>query len=198
MHKIPNLFFAPCPGNLLLEKIPPLVFLKDAASLPAGPPPYHSETLLEHMAHCMNAVAGDPLAVWMALAHDAGKLTTPKLLLPRHLGHEQRGERLITVWAQQLRLPHDWKLRGCMAARLHMKAGKYHELRAAKKLDLLREVEPWASSFWKVVDADTGLSLCHEALADLERLHSLEHEKLSYESNRQKAIELLEKKGENL
>lgn len=52
-------------------------FLALAGSIPAGPFPYHAGSVLAHTARCMDAVGGDALAVWMALVHDAGKLTTP-------------------------------------------------------------------------------------------------------------------------
>ncbi|MBO4301470.1 MAG: hypothetical protein J5861_07705, partial [Desulfovibrio sp.] len=55
-------------------------FLVDADTVPAGPLAYHSGSVLKHITRCMDAVAGDPLTVWMALAHDAGKLTTPSSL----------------------------------------------------------------------------------------------------------------------
>ena len=55
----------------------------------------------------MDAVAGDGLAVWMALAHDAGKLTPPRVLWPHHYGREERGEVLARQWTARLHLPDD-------------------------------------------------------------------------------------------
>lgn len=51
--------------------------LHNADTIPAGPPQYHRGTVLEHIARVMDSVAGDPLAVWMALCHDLGKVSTP-------------------------------------------------------------------------------------------------------------------------
>lgn len=80
------------------------------------------------------------LAVWMALCHDLGKNTTPKELLPRHLGHEKRGEELAAKLGERLRLPRLYIKAGKLAARLHMKAGRYHLLRPGTKTDLLMAV----------------------------------------------------------
>lgn len=151
-------------GLLLAGQGPRLSFLADAPRIPAGPLPHHAGSVLDHLARCMNAVAGNPPAVWMALAHDAGKLTTPAALWPHHYGHELRGVRLAAVWAAQLHLPPLWRQAGCMTARLHMKAGRYTELRAATRYDLLREVAagPCASAFWQVVERTRAKQSVHK------------------------------------
>lgn len=183
------------PGDALRRRLlagrgPRLSFLADAPRIPAGPRPYHSGSVLDHLARCMNAVAGAPLAVWMALAHDAGKLTTPAALWPHHYGHELRGALLAAVWAAQLRLPKPWRRAGCMTARLHMKAGRYAELRAATRYDLLREVAagPCPSAFWRVVDADSRKPVSAWAGKDWEGVQTLPLAGLSEEQARQAAI----------
>lgn len=179
------------------DSLPPLLFLDDADSIPAGPSAYHgTKSVREHIADCMNALAGDPLAVWMALAHDAGKLTTPRDMLPQHFGHEERGEFLVAVWAREARLPENWRRYGCMAARQHMKGGRYFELRPATRLDLLREVEPCADAFWRLVDVDSGLSIRERAFADMEKLNALPVEGVSWQRRRQMAVEILGEKDE--
>ncbi|MFR9014388.1 MAG: tRNA nucleotidyltransferase, partial [Desulfovibrio piger] len=70
-----RLLCAAQPGDLLRRLLlagqgPRLNFLADAPRIPAGPLPYHAGSVLDHLARCMNAVAGNPPAVWMALAHD--------------------------------------------------------------------------------------------------------------------------------
>lgn len=171
----------------------PLSFLADAPDIPAGPRPFHSGSVLDHLVRCMNAVAGDPLAVWMALAHDAGKLTTPAVLWPHHYGHELRGFRLVAVWAAQLQLSPVWRQAGCMAAQLHMKAGRYAELRPASRYDLLRDVaaSPCATAFWQIVDADTRKPVSMQARRDWERVQALPLAGLSEEQARQRAIACL-------
>lgn len=150
------------PGSIFpawLQQNPsPPPFMDCAGKIPAGPRPYHSGSVLEHMCRCMNEVAGNPLAVWMALAHDAGKLTTPSVLLPHHYGHEQRGAILAEIWARKLGLGEDYAQAGRLAARWHMRAGRYPALRPGKKHSLLMAVfsTSFADAFWAVVDADTS------------------------------------------
>ena len=168
-------------------------FLANADAIPAGPPAFHSGSVLAHLARCMDAVAGDPMAVWMALAHDAGKLTTPSALWPHHYGHERRGEKLIAVWAQQLRLPEALVHGGRMAARLHMKAGRYARLRPAKRYRLLKEVAEsgYATAFWRLIDADTKSCISARAARDWERVCAVPVAGLSPEALEQRRIDCL-------
>ena len=195
---IHRVLHADAPGDMLAEAVlrrdawlPR--FLEDADAIPAGPRAYHSGSVLTHLARCMNAVAGDPLAVWMALAHDAGKLTTPASLWPHHYGHELRGESLAALWAHQLDLPDDYARAGSMAALLHMKAGRYATLRPGKKYDLLRTVtrSGFFVPFWNVVTADTRTNIGMVAEADWQRICSLALADMTPECARQHAIALL-------
>lgn len=171
------LLSSPRPGDALREavdagRLNALAHLEQADAIPAGPAPWHTGSVLSHIARCMNAVAGDPLAVWMALAHDAGKLTTPPDILPHHYGHEERGEALAGEWAEALGLPAPFAEAGCMTARLHMRAGRYPRLRPGKKYALLIEVfaTPFADAFWKVVDADRRAPVSALAAAHWQKL----------------------------
>lgn len=169
---VENILNAPRPGDALADAIrrgatlP--VFLDDADKISAGPKPFHSGSLLAHMGRCMNACAGDPLAVWLALCHDAGKLTTPASMLPHHYGHEAGGEQLARVWARQSGLPPEYEDAGAATALLHMRAAKYVIIRPGKKLKLLNKIFPeaWSGQFWQAVDADcrfpvSVLARCH-------------------------------------
>ena len=98
------------PGQVLCRMfaenaVPPLTFLADADGVTAGPAAYHSGSVLTHMARVMDEVAvatnGDPLAIWMAFVHDAGKLTSPRAMLPHHYGHELRGEQIAEIWGKE-------------------------------------------------------------------------------------------------
>lgn len=167
-------------------------FLAEADAVPAGPRPYHNGSVLAHTARCMNAVAGDAVAVWMALAHDAGKLTTPRALWPHHYGHEARGKQLATVWARQLGLPDMYARAGALAALLHMKAGRYELLRPGKKFDLLHTLAAsgFFTPFWKVVDADTGSTVSEAAKRDWQRIRVLPYDG-THEKTRQMGILML-------
>ena len=45
----------------------------------------------------MDRCAGHPLAVWMGLCHDLGKVRTEEAILPHHYGHELKGVDLNTL-----------------------------------------------------------------------------------------------------
>lgn len=196
--RIIQIFSASDPGEMLTEAVlrndawlP--CFLADSNIIPAGPAPYHSGSVLAHTARCMSDVAGDPLAVWMSMVHDAGKLTTPKALWPHHYGHELRGASLAAEWARILKLPEEYKLAGTLSALLHMRAGRYARLRTGKKYDLLCTVAAsgFFESFWKVVDADTKSSISERAMADWKRVNVLPCDGMTPERERQRAIAIL-------
>ena len=122
--------------------------LDGAGEIPAGPPRYHDSSILEHTARVMDAVArlcaGESeevrtLAVWSALCHDLGKVSTPPEILPHHYEHELRGEVAALALAERLRLSRRMAEAGVKAARLHMKAGVFHTLRVGTRVDLLME-----------------------------------------------------------
>lgn len=120
---------------------PWLAELEDASHIPAGPPKYHDASVLEHTARVMDKLAGDPMSVWMALCHDLGKVSTPKDMLPRHIGHDLRGEVAAQTLGERLRLPTRLIRAGADAARWHMIAGNYPELRESTRVDLLMRLK---------------------------------------------------------
>lgn len=60
-----------------------------------------------------------------ALTHDLGKGTTPKDILPRHIGHEERSVSLLKEVCKRLRVPNDCKELAHIVAKFH---GKVHAL----------------------------------------------------------------------
>lgn len=144
----------------------------DMDKIPAGPPQFHRGTVLEHTALLMDALAGDPLAVWMAFTHDLGKMRTPPDMLPHHYGHEKRGRETALCAARRLRLPRRFEQAGLIAAELHMQAGIYPILRTGTKRDLLMRVHQANLDlpFWKLVSADSGRDRLNPALRDLNLL----------------------------
>ena len=156
--------------------LPPLPALSAMPDIPAGPAAYHSGSVLGHVARVMDAVAGDPLAVWMAFVHDAGKLETPPEILPHHYGHEARGEALAGAWGRLLDVPQDMEACGRLVAREHMKAGRYRLVRPGTRYDLLLAVaahgEACMAAFWKLADADSRSDVSRDALADWARLRA--------------------------
>lgn len=156
-------------GNLLQ---PWFAELDGADTLPAGPPQWHRGTVLEHIGQVMDAVAGDPLAVWMALCHDLGKVSTPPDILPHHYGHEKRGAEAATTLAGRLALPKRYSLAGALAAREHMKGGTYERLRIGTRRDLLMIVHQADLDipFWRLVNADSHKDISSLAQAELDTL----------------------------
>jgi tRNA nucleotidyltransferase (CCA-adding enzyme) len=77
------------------------------------------------------------LAVWMAFCHDIGKTATPADILPKHHGHDRRGEALAATLGTRLRLPALFIKAGALASRQHMKAAQYTKRRPGTKVDML-------------------------------------------------------------
>lgn len=150
--------------------VPWLAELAGSGGIPAGPAPWHDTSVLAHSGAIMDAVAGNPLAVWMALCHDLGKVSTEPGLLPHHYGHELRGELAADALARRLRLPSRYRRAGALAARLHMKAGRYRQLRPGTRRDLLWQVHAAGldEPFWRMVSADSGTDLTNLAAAERE------------------------------
>ena len=103
----------------------------------------HLEMVLDASAR-MNA----PLEVRFAcLCHDLGKGTTPADVLPRHIGHEQRSEKLTRALCTRWRVPVECKELAELVAREH---GNIHQslgfgaeavLRLLMRCDALRRPE---------------------------------------------------------
>lgn len=82
----------------------------------------------------------DPVIRFAALVHDLGKGTTPKDLLPRHHGHEQRSVRLIDAFGERLRVPKRYLALARAVARYHGDAHRARELRPDTTLKLLTDI----------------------------------------------------------
>jgi tRNA nucleotidyltransferase (CCA-adding enzyme) len=148
---------------------PWFVELEGADAVPAGPPAYHEGSALAHTLTVMRRCSGSPLRAYMALCHDLGKVATPPELLPHHYKHEQRGEKLAERLGKRLKLPQRYIKAGRLAARLHMKAGCYEQLRPGTRVDLLMElhVARLLEEMLDLVRADKGLGFHEQARAEL-------------------------------
>ncbi|MCR4298750.1 MAG: multifunctional CCA addition/repair protein [Gallionella sp.] len=78
-----------------------------------------------------------------ALTHDLGKATTPKDILPRHIGHELRGAELIKKLSQRLRVPSDCRDLALLAARYHGDIHRAFDLRAETIIRLFQSADAW-------------------------------------------------------
>jgi tRNA nucleotidyltransferase (CCA-adding enzyme) len=108
----------------------------------------------------------------MALCHDLGKVRTDPAILPHHYGHEERGVRAAESLARRLGVPARLHRAGMLAARLHMKGGRYRHLRAATRCDLLCRIHQvhMHDAFWNMTEADSGCGLRPVVDADLAAL----------------------------
>jgi tRNA nucleotidyltransferase (CCA-adding enzyme) len=109
------------------------------------PPAHHPEIdtgvhTLMVLGRC--AATAQPLPVrWACLVHDLGKATTPAEALPRHIGHEQRGEKLIRAVNERLRVPVDCAELALLTAREHTHVHASETLGAAAVLRLLERCD---------------------------------------------------------
>ena len=86
----------------------------------------------------MCARLGAPLNVRFAcLGHDLGKGTTPPELWPRHIGHEERGAKLLRGLCERLRVPADCRELADVVAREHGNVHRSAEFGAAALVRLL-------------------------------------------------------------
>jgi tRNA nucleotidyltransferase (CCA-adding enzyme) len=83
------------------------------------------------------ALSADPVVRFAVLVHDLGKGTTPKQMLPRHHGHEQRSVGLIALLGERLRVPKRYLALAYAVAEFHGTAHRALELRPETLLKLL-------------------------------------------------------------
>ncbi|OAJ70363.1 multifunctional CCA tRNA nucleotidyl transferase/2'3'-cyclic phosphodiesterase/2'nucleotidase/phosphatase [Methylobacillus sp. MM3] len=76
-----------------------------------------------------------------ALMHDLGKGTTPAEMLPRHIGHEQRGVGLVKDVCKRLRVPNDCRDVAVITANFHGKAYRALEMRPDTVVQLLHDTD---------------------------------------------------------
>lgn len=144
-------------------------------NIPAGPPPFHDTNVIEHSCRIMDALAGNPMAAWMGFCHDLGKLQTEEGLLPRHHGHDKRGTSMAKELATRLRLSNKHIISGTMAAKWHMTAGRYEELRPGTRVDLLMELHlsETMENLFTMVEADQAKNHLSPARRDLDTILSV-------------------------
>lgn len=83
-----------------------------------------------------------PLPVRFAcLCHDFGKGTTPAHILPRHIGHEQRSEKLLHAVCERWRVPSDCHDLASLVAREHSNIHRSQELGATAIMRLLQRCD---------------------------------------------------------
>lgn len=94
----------------------------------------HVEMVLDAAARI---APGDDLVGFCALTHDLGKALTPAELLPRHVGHEQRGVAPLRALAARLKVPTEHAALAELVCREHLNVHRAFELKPATVLRLL-------------------------------------------------------------
>lgn len=90
----------------------------------------------------MSARLGGSLPVRFAcLGHDLGKGTTPADVLPRHIGHEIRSEKLVRALCDRWKVPTECRELAEVVAREHGNVHRSAELNAAAVLRLLERCD---------------------------------------------------------
>jgi len=90
----------------------------------------------------MSARLGGSLPVRFAcLGHDLGKGTTPADVLPRHIGHEVRSEKLVRALCDRWKVPTECRELAEVVAREHGNVHRSEELNAAAVLRLLERCD---------------------------------------------------------
>lgn len=74
-----------------------------------------------------------------ALTHDLGKGNTPEEILPRHLGHEERGVSLVKDLCHRIKAPNRFRDLAVITARFHLHVHKAFELKPSSLLKVLEQ-----------------------------------------------------------
>ncbi|MGC2166568.1 MAG: multifunctional CCA addition/repair protein [Gallionella sp.] len=144
MEKQPSRFFQALRECGALAKIMPEV---DALFGVPQPEKYHPE--IDCGIHTMMVVDDAArhdfvLEVrFAALTHDLGKATTPREVLPRHIGHELRSVDLLMKFTQRLRTSSECRDLAMLAARYHGDIHRAKELRPDTIIKLFQSTDAW-------------------------------------------------------
>jgi len=76
-----------------------------------------------------------------ALVHDLGKGNTPKTQWPRHIGHEERGVKLVKKMCERFRVPNEHRDLAVLTARFHAHCHRIAELRPSTVVDTLESLD---------------------------------------------------------
>ncbi|MBP9722393.1 MAG: HD domain-containing protein, partial [Gammaproteobacteria bacterium] len=144
-----------------------------------NPPKHHPEVdtgihtmmVLEQSAR----LSSNPRVRFAALLHDLGKANTPKDLLPRHHGHEQRSVKLVNKLCERFKIPKNYQKLAVKVAEFHGVCHRAFELRADTIARLLKQLDAFRNpddfyDFLLACTADsrgrTGFEDCEYKQAD--------------------------------
>jgi tRNA nucleotidyltransferase (CCA-adding enzyme) len=78
---------------------------------------------------------------YSALMHDLGKGTTPIDVLPRHIGHEERGAKMVRAVSKRLRVPNECSELAYIVAKFHIKSHQVLGMKASTLLKFLIDLD---------------------------------------------------------
>ncbi|HNW82417.1 MAG TPA: HD domain-containing protein [bacterium] len=137
------------------------------SGVPAGPEKYHPDDK-DAFDHTMKALdrlsdhsqTADPVLNFAVLCHDLGKGLTEKEIYPHHYGHDKAGERAVKEFCKKIKIPNQFKKAALMSAKYHMMLPKIMEMRPAKVLNMLKDINGFPSGgiagFLQILYADSG------------------------------------------
>lgn len=108
---------------------------------------YHPEvdtgvhTLLSLEQAC--TLSNELVVRFATLVHDLGKGTTPTKILPKHIGHEQRGVPLIHTLCDRLAAPKDCRELAVAVSEYHLHCHRAFELRGKTLVKLFSALDAW-------------------------------------------------------
>ena len=86
------------------------------------------------------ALDNDPVTRFAVLVHDLGKGTTPKDVLPKHTGHEERGVQLVNNLCDRFKIPNRYRELAVVVSRYHLLCHKAPTLRPTTILKVLKGI----------------------------------------------------------
>lgn len=98
----------------------------------------HMELVLDQ---CPRVAPGDDQVAFAAFVHDLGKALTPADVLPRHVGHEQRGVDPTRGLAERLKVPAEHRDLGVLVCQHHLVMHQLGTLRARTLMRLLERLD---------------------------------------------------------
>lgn len=116
----------------------------------------HTEMVVDMAARI---APGDAQIGYAALVHDLGKALTPQDVLPRHIGHEQRGLAPVAAVSERLKVPADYAALAALVCKLHLLAHTAQELKPATVVGLFEQLDAFrrperVEQFLLVCEAD--------------------------------------------
>ena len=122
-----------------LERLFPEIYA--LVNTPENPKYHPSENTFKHTMIALNRCKDETSYVkFPVLVHDLGKGNTPKDILPKHNGHDERGLPLIDSLCNRLRVPNDLKSVAKMFCNYHMRMGKLLSMNLRKQYDMIKDI----------------------------------------------------------